>query len=929
MSARGPDQEHDSEQPFPRAELRTHTLGAGTLWLTQTPPLALWKGEVGLLDWLRLESKDGAVHELKLPRGEILRVGRHRLGMPDPPQIAHDLFLSSQAALLRHDGRRWFLSRRPECHAQVPVVVGTRALAASEEAPLVHGTFVQIGHLRGTLADRRYVMPAVPAGVVDAATGLLARAGFEQEIASALALARPFTLVLFAAGPSTSREPDGAPPSVRLAEQLHRARPRAAVLHDNGVAGLLLEGDRLVARAFLAEMSSSLSPPTVAASGHWQAEGDERAAASELERALAALERARSQPAPREVSLHEVAWSARVASRDEIEKSLAESRKRTLLLLGLEDQASLARMGGQIIPALSDELLAMALTRATDHALVAKLAPGVVGVVVAGHESAQALGADLSRDWHARPPLVDGQLELPRALSAEITNAGTPRADELARECADPQGALSALAGSLPFPIAGRVSVAIAASSALERIKLLFDVLEGAWRFVALVLAAAHLGQPSSEADPDLARFVHEQRTRTAYPLGKWRELARLAARGFPRVWEPMGRLAESLLGRGNESDSIEALANELHPLRNKFAHGVYSEARARADLAGFETTVKSFLRALRPLSGWTLITVERTEPDLYGDTQIVDYVDHTGPFAQGTRRRVVLITSVRLANISYFARLREGLFVPLEPFVRRVPQGEGRDGHELLWSDHLPRVGPCSYSPVVSGPQLTLLVDARRLPPRLRDLATLSAAATAAAPLDASLHGLLAVAGRGAFVGRIARQPADGLDRTVQRSKRAASCLASPRFVHLRFVIALVAGALVGLSRRGPSSERWLRAPFVRPRGRRLWLRRSVGGQAASRRRRRRRGRRGRSRATVFLRRGGIARHRPRRVELAKGPLQIGFCFFERAWRTSLVGTTRGSCSRARRRHGTGPERHGEGGRDEEREDGRTHVFG
>ena len=68
-------------------------------------------------------------------------------------------------------------------------IAGTRSLAPDEETPLVHGTFVQIGHLRGTMADRRYVMPAVPAGVVDPATGLLARAGFEQEIASALAIA--------------------------------------------------------------------------------------------------------------------------------------------------------------------------------------------------------------------------------------------------------------------------------------------------------------------------------------------------------------------------------------------------------------------------------------------------------------------------------------------------------------------------------------------------------------------------------------------------------------------------------------------------------------------------------------------------------------------------------------------------------------------
>ena len=36
----------------------------GTLWLTQTPALSLWKGEVGLSDWLRVETRDGKVLEL-------------------------------------------------------------------------------------------------------------------------------------------------------------------------------------------------------------------------------------------------------------------------------------------------------------------------------------------------------------------------------------------------------------------------------------------------------------------------------------------------------------------------------------------------------------------------------------------------------------------------------------------------------------------------------------------------------------------------------------------------------------------------------------------------------------------------------------------------------------------------------------------------
>jgi hypothetical protein len=69
----------------------------------------------------------------------------------------------------------------------------------------------------------------------------------------------------------------------------------------------------------------------------------------------------------------------------------------------------------------------------------------------------------------------------PRTLSWEVLHAADPatRAGELARECADAHGVLSALSGGLPYPIAGRVNAAIASSSAIERVKMLFDVLEG------------------------------------------------------------------------------------------------------------------------------------------------------------------------------------------------------------------------------------------------------------------------------------------------------------------------------------------------------------------------------------------------------------------------------------------------------------------
>jgi hypothetical protein len=333
-----------------------------------------------------------------------------------------------------------------------------------------------------------------------------------------------------------------------------------------------------------------------------------------------------------------------------------------------------------------------------------------------------ALGAAVQCDWHARPPVLDGKAELPRTLSWEVLQgeAASVRAAELSRECGDPHGVLSALSGGLPYPIAGRVHAAIASSSAVERVKMLFDVLEGTWRFIATVLVSAAFarrdGGAGAEAMSDLYRKLG---TRDGYALGTWRELARTAARGFADGSDPIGTLARDVLGvRLGHNQTFETLSNLMQVERNAFAHGQYNEARAAGDLPEFEQMTRILLRALRPLCAWTLVTVEKTEPDLYGDLQTVEFVDHTGPFNTGTRRRIGLNSPVRLANVVYLARWREGLVLPLEPMMRRVPHG---DRYELFWMDHLPRAGACQMSTAVGADQIKVTLDARRLPPLMR----------------------------------------------------------------------------------------------------------------------------------------------------------------------------------------------------------------
>jgi hypothetical protein len=335
------------------------------------------------------------------------------------------------------------------------------------------------------------------------------------------------------------------------------------------------------------------------------------------------------------------------------------------------------------------------------------------------------VGVAVQCEWHARAPVTDGKVELPRTLSWEevVSERGRLRADELSRECRDQHGVLSALSGGLPYPIAGRVHAAIGASSAVERVKMLFDVLEGTWRFIAAVLAAAYFSKAGDEPTDGKAMrsFCERVRTRAGLPLGSWRELARLAARGFDGDSDPIGVLSRELLEmEPSPNQTFDALSNLLHNERNNFAHGHYNEARAAADVHEFEQMTRSFLRALRPLCAWTLVSVQRTEPDLFGESQTVDFIDHTGPHAGGARRRIGFTSPVRLANVVYLARWRDGLVLPLEPWIRRTSAG---DRFELYWMDHLPRAGACHMSAVVSGDTLQASCDPRRLPPLLRRL--------------------------------------------------------------------------------------------------------------------------------------------------------------------------------------------------------------
>ncbi len=722
------------------ATIAAHTKGAATMWLADAPVFSIWRGEVDSPDRLRIEARDGSVRDLRLEPVGPLTLGRVAQVGAETNDLVYPDVASRLAGRLRHDGVRWWLARREEC--SVPVQVGTRALARGEEAPIVHGAVVTVGAMRATMVDRRYVSRSVPAGTVDQLSGLLGRGGLEQEVATSLQHESRFGLAMVMVGAAdapSQRAP--YPLGVYAAVAVHRQWPGAVIARDGDMVVLLVKGDaeRLATEAHKLVQTLETIHAKPLACGYWTLEGDAANAGSEVELALNAME-AVAGPVVRVddevVSLRDLSPTMHLASSRAV-LDRARQPKNQLLMFGIEEQAALKLIGPKVVPALEQELAAIIATRVGPSAKITCLADGVIGACVSRKVDAAALGVDVQCEWHARPPITDGKVELPRTLSWEeaIGDGAAVRAKELSRECCDAHGVMSALSGGLPYPIAGRVHAAIGASSAVERVKMLFDVLEGTWRFIALVLAAANFTKggtqgdgepgaaPSEKGEAQLRAFYERNKTRTGLPLGAWRELARHAAKGFSGNQDPIGILARQLLNvKLTPNQTFDTLSNLLHNERNNFAHGHYNEARAGADMVEFEQMTRAFLRALRPLAAWTLVTVQRTEPDLYGESQTIEYIDHTGPYATGARRRIGFNSPIRLANVVYLVRWRDGLVLPLEPWVRRIVRD---DRFDLFWIDHMPRPGGCNFSGVVSGDSTKDPCDTRRLPPRLRKLVT------------------------------------------------------------------------------------------------------------------------------------------------------------------------------------------------------------
>ncbi len=723
------ERDADSPDAASRSGDARRTRGtASTQWVTENSALPLWRGAVDAPDRLRVETRDGRLLELRLERGTTHRLGRTSRVAGETNDLVCADVASRLAARLRHDGVRWWIQRRAEC--SVPLQIGPKEIARGESEPLVHGASVTVGGMRATFVDRRYVTPMVAPGVVDEATGLLSRLGVEHELVTARKRKQPVTLVLvkMTLGAENTIEKSGYSQSATIAVALHEAFGGSVVGHTDETAVLVVVGDRAATESCTQSAAAlvgrcTLSPTLVVP---WEIPADAADLGQELAMALRAT-RLQSERGSRGVhDLRAASGKFHAATAGDLVAAHADP-KRATVLFAIEAQQAIAAVGEPSLERLVVELAESIGAKAGQGAIVVPLAPGTVAACVLKKLDVATFALDVHRDWLSRPPVTDGRMELPRELSWEQVHDVDPlaRAFQVSRECQDPHGVLAALARDLPYPIAGRVLAATSARTAIERVKCLFDVLEGTWRFIATVLLASYFaarrhGDVVPEAWEAMIEFRRRHKTRDGLPLGAWREVARIAARALKDGSDPLGAAAADVLGvKLAPNQTFDTLSSLLHAERNGFAHGHYTETRAAIDVAEFEQMTRTLLRSLKPLTEFRLVTVERAEPDLYGDQQTVEYVDHTGPFPAGMRHRIGLNSPARLASVVYLAKFREGLVLPLDPFVRRAPLFQQLD---LYWLDHLPNEGICLLSACVGAASTKAALDSKRFSPLLRE---------------------------------------------------------------------------------------------------------------------------------------------------------------------------------------------------------------
>jgi hypothetical protein len=378
-------------------------------------------------------------------------------------------------------------------------------------------------------------------------------------------------------------------------------------------------------------------------------------------------------------------------------------------LLALEEREQLRQLGDGVSAALELELLQVAGRVAGPRAIFARPAAGAIAF--ASPDAAEPIARQIASEWHSRGPVRGEVLEVERGVSIDLLHP-----DELselkhhAAHLASAQG-LGAGVESLPLPLAMAGRAALNATIPIERAQALVNVVAAAWKFLAIGLSSMAVAARKPPTDPgDVIGFSEP-----------WQSRAVAAAQALDGTPGRVGDLVKALFEAGQPRRAFQVAHAEASKMHTALT-GSASMSMASKDLPALALAVGDLVLALRPLRGWTLISVVRVDRvDVFGDCETVHYVDYTGTYQQGTMRQVTLIKDLRMGPFVYLARLAEGIVVPLEPHLRRRPCME-TGGEELFWAEQpITAPGGHRYVSVIHGHVLDDDVTEKQIPRGLR----------------------------------------------------------------------------------------------------------------------------------------------------------------------------------------------------------------
>ncbi|HUH03898.1 MAG TPA: serine/threonine-protein kinase [Kofleriaceae bacterium] len=687
----------------------THALE--TMYATGMVATPLWRGRTGRDDELRFVAPDDGFfggdnrnRVLKLTAGKSeFFIG----SVPAIESIQNDLVLPhnkvsrNAVRIIIRDGRP-HMRREPRC--SVPVRVGLSILEKGEERQLHHGQAVAIGVVAGVFHDGRYVPTQVPAQAVDEQTGLLGREGLAWEVALAARLGDGRRMMI---GMPSGDPDDAQGAACTAALALHAVDPTMPVARFRNFVAALVKPEADL-EALAAAAAEAVGGPVLL--GHHDVGDSSDEAGARIDEAIGALGRIAAAGAPAglvDLGQHQLSiYPVEKFQRDA--RTLCETGGE-VGLLALEEREQLRQLGDGVCAALELELLQVAGRAAGPRSIFCRPAGGAIAF--ASPDAAEPIARQIASEWHSRGPVRGEVLEVERGVSIDVLHAD--ELDDLkhhAAHLASAQG-LGAGVESLPLPLAMPARAALNAAIPIERAQALVNVVAAAWKFLAIGLSSMAVAARKPPVDPgDVVGFAEP-----------WKARAIAAAQALDGTPGRVGDLVRALFEAGQPRRAIQVADAEAGKMHTALT-GPASNSMMSKDLPRLVEAVGDLVLSLRPLRGWTLISVVRVDRvDVFGDCETVHYVDYTGTYQRGTMRQVTLIKDLRMGPFVYLARLAEGIVVPLEPQLRRRPCME-TGGEELYWA-HQPITapGPHQYLSVIHGHGLEDDVSEKQIPRGLR----------------------------------------------------------------------------------------------------------------------------------------------------------------------------------------------------------------